>query len=180
MQSAGRIFFHLVVIAASASIALSLPALLNFAAQNLLVYWPIIGNEKIFLISVEIALAIFLILSTHRIRGSWRNRKISRIARRAGLVQEIPSRSFLARRRIRRWKEKQGFGREVLFMGSTGWRTLRTPGENSTRFCRIAERPKSCSWIRTGMERRLGPNPSWSRISPRIGSRSRSGRVSIF
>jgi hypothetical protein len=127
MQNAGRIFFHLAVIAASASIALSLPALLNFAAQSLLVYWPIIGNEKIFLISVEIALAIFLILFTHRIRGNLRSRRISRIAGRAGLVQETPSRSFLARRRTRCWKEKQGFGREVLFMGSTGWRTFADP-----------------------------------------------------
>ena len=102
MQSAGRILFHLAVIAASASIALSLPAIFSFVAQNLLVYWSIIGNEKVFLISVEIALAVFLILSAHHIRRNQRSRKISRIARRAGLVQETPPRSFLARRRIRR------------------------------------------------------------------------------
>lgn len=127
MKSAGRILFHVAVIAASGAIALSLPAIVSFVAQNFLVYWSFIGNEKVFLVSVEIALAIFLILFTHYIRGNWRNRKISRMARRAGFVQETPTRTFLARRRIRQWKEKQGFGREVLFIGSTGWRTFVDP-----------------------------------------------------
>jgi hypothetical protein len=138
IHNAGRILFHLAVIAASASIALSLPVILDFAARNLLVYWSLIGNEKIFLISVEIALAIFLILSAHHLRGNRRNRRISRIAGRAGLVQETPPRSFLARR----WKERQGFGREVLFIGSTGWRTFADPrGEfhPTLRNCREAK-----------------------------------------
>ena len=127
MKSAGRILFHVAVIAASGSIALSLPAIVSFVAQNFLVYWSFIGNEKVFLVSVEIALAIFLILFTHYIRGNWRNRKFSRMARRAGFAQETPTRTFLTRRRIRQWKEKQGFGREVLFIGSTGWRTFVDP-----------------------------------------------------
>ena len=127
MRSAGRIFYHVAVIAASASIALSLPAIVRLVAEKLLVYWSFIGNERVFLVSVEIALAIFLILFTHYIGGNWRDRKIAKMARRAGFVQEKPPGSFLARRRIRQWKEKQGFGREALFIGSTGCRTLVDP-----------------------------------------------------
>jgi hypothetical protein len=127
MKSARRILYHVVVIAASASIALSLPAIVRLVAENLLVYWSFIGNEKVFLVSVEIALAIFLILFTHYIGANWRDRKIARMARRAGFVQETSPRSFLARRRIRQWKEEQGFGREALFIGSTGCRTLVDP-----------------------------------------------------
>lgn len=127
MKNIGRILFHVAVIAVSAFIALSLPAIVTFAAQNLLVYWSFIGNEKVFLVSVEIALAIFLILFTHRIRGNWKERKISKMAQRAGFVQEKPSRSFLTRQWARKMKASQGFGREVLLLGSTGWRTFGDP-----------------------------------------------------
>jgi hypothetical protein len=127
LHSAGRIFYHVGVIAVSTSIALSLPAIMSFVAQNLLSYWSFIGNEKMFLVSVEIALAIFLILLTHSIRGNWRDRRISKMARKAGFVLEVRPRGFLTRRRIRQWKEKQGFGREVLFIGSTGSRTFLDP-----------------------------------------------------
>ena len=127
LKSAGRILFHLGIIAASASIALSLPTIVNFVARSLLVYWAFIGNEKVFLLSVEIALAIFLILFILYIRGNWKERKVSRMARRAGFVRETSPRNFLTRRKIRRWKEEQGFGQEVLLIGSTGFRTFVGP-----------------------------------------------------
>jgi len=127
LKSAGRILFHLGIIAASASIALSLPTIVNFVARSLLVYWAFIGNEKVFLLSVEIALAIFLILFILYIRGNWKERKVSRMARRAGFVRETSPRNFLTRRKIRRWKEEQGFGQEVLLIGSTGFRTFVDP-----------------------------------------------------
>jgi len=127
MKNTGRVLFHVAVIAVSAFIALSLPAIVTFVAQNLLVYWSFIGNEKVFLVSVEIALAIFLILFTHRVRGNWKGRRISRMAQRAGFVQEMPPRSFLTRPWARKMKAGQGFGREVLLLGSTGWRTFADP-----------------------------------------------------
>ena len=127
MKNIGRIIFHVAVIAASAFIALSLPAIVTFVAQNLLVYWAFIGNEKVFLVSVEIFLAIFLILFTHRIKGNWKERKISKMAQRAGFVQEKSPRSFLTRQWARKMKAGQGFGREILLLGSTGWRTFGDP-----------------------------------------------------
>ncbi len=127
MKSIGRILFHIAVIAVSAFIALSLPAIMTFVAQNLLVYWSFIGNEKVFLVSMEIALAIFLILFIHRVRKNWKARKISRMARRAGFVREKSPRSILTRRWTRKMKAGQGFGREVLLLGSTGWRTFGDP-----------------------------------------------------
>lgn len=127
MKNAGRILFHVAVIAVSAFIALSLPAIVTFVAQNLLVYWSFIGNEKIFLVSMEVSLAIFLILFTHRISGNWKERKISKMAQRAGFVHEKPPRNFLTRQWARKMKAGQGFGREVLLLGSTGWRTFGEP-----------------------------------------------------
>ena len=127
MKNTGRILFHVAVIVVSAFIALSLPAIVTFVAQNLLVYWSFIGDERVFLVSVEIALAIFLILFTHRVRGSWKERRISRMAQRAGFLQEKPPRSFLTRQWARKMKVGQGFGREVLLLGSTGWRTFGDP-----------------------------------------------------
>ncbi len=127
MKTIGRILFHMAVIAASAFIALSLPVIITFVAENLLVYWSFIGNERVFLVSVEIALAIFLILFTIRVKGNWKARKISRMARRAGFVQEKSPRSFLARQWGRKMKAGQGFEREVLLLGSTGWRTFGDP-----------------------------------------------------
>jgi hypothetical protein len=127
MKNTGGVLFHVAVIAVSAFIALSLPGIVTFVAQNLLVYWSFIGNEKIFLVSVEIALAIFLILFTHRVRGNWKERKISKMAQRAGFVQEMTPRSFLTRQWARKMKVGQGFGREVLLLGSTGWRTFGDP-----------------------------------------------------
>lgn len=127
MKNTGRILFHVAVIAVSAFVALSLPTIVIFVAQNLLVYWSFIGNEKVFLVSVEIALAIFLIHFTHRVRGNWKERKISKMAQRAGFVQEKLPRGFLTRQWARKMKAGQGFGREVLLLGSTGWRTFGDP-----------------------------------------------------
>lgn len=127
MKNIGRILFHVAVIAVSSFIALSLPAIVTFAAQNLLVYWSFIGDEKVFLVTVEIALAIFLILFTHWIKGTWKERKISKMAQKAGFVEEKPPGSFLDRQWTRKRKASQGFGREVLLLGSTGWRTFGDP-----------------------------------------------------
>ena len=122
-----RIFYHVVVMALSAAFALSLPFTASFLAKNFLVYWSFIGNEKIFLISVEMALAISLVLFFNYISRSWKDRKLSNMARDAGLVSVTPTRGLLARRRMRKLKEKEGFARDVMVIGSTGFRTFVDP-----------------------------------------------------
>ena len=122
-----RVFYHVAVMALSAAFALSLPFTANFFAKNFLVYWSFIGNERTFLISVEMVLAISLVLFFNYISRSWKDRKLSNMARDAGLLSVIPTRGFLARRRMRKLKEKEGFARDVMVIGSTGYRTFVDP-----------------------------------------------------
>jgi len=127
LENYGRIFYHLAVAALSAAIALSLPAIVAFIAKNILVYWAMISNEKIFLVSVEMVFGTLLILLLNLIRRNWRDRKTSRMAKTAGLIFVSPPKGFFARRRIRRLKERQGLARDVMFIGSTGFRTFADP-----------------------------------------------------
>jgi len=142
IKGLARILYHIVIVALSAGIALSLPFIVSVIAKNLLVYWSFIENEKIFLISVEIAVAISLILIFNYIGRSWRDKKFSKMARGAGMVYFTPSRGLLARRKIRKLKEKQGFVKDVMVIGSTGFRTFVDPKgdlHNVIRNCREAK-----------------------------------------
>jgi hypothetical protein len=121
------LFYHILVILLSAGIALSLPYLANIAAETLLTYWSIFQSEKIFLVSVELALAIFLVLFTNFVTRSVRDHRLAKMARNAGLLLVTPSRGFLAKRRIRNLKRQQGFARDVMIIGSTGFRTMVDP-----------------------------------------------------
>ena len=127
VRSWAHIFYHVVVVTLSAVIALSLPIIVSFIARNILVYWSFIGNEKMFLISLEMALAIFLIFFTNYIARSWKDRKLSNMAKKAGLVFVSSTKGFYTRRRIRKFKEKQGFAREIMCIGSTGFHTFVDP-----------------------------------------------------
>jgi len=127
LNNYGRIFYHLTVAALSAMIALSLPTIVAFVAKNILVSWAMISNEKLFLISVEMVLGILLILLFNFISRNWKDRRISRMAKTAGLIFVSPTKGFFARRRIKKLKERQGFSRDVMFIGSTGFRTFVDP-----------------------------------------------------
>jgi len=127
MKGSMHIFYHVAVMALSAAFALSLPLTANFFAKEFLVYWSFIGSEKTFLISVEMALAISLVLFFNYISRSWKDRKLSNMARDAGLVSLTPTKGLLARRRMRKLKEKEGFARDVMVIGSTGLRTFVDP-----------------------------------------------------
>ena len=142
INNSSRIIYHMVVATLSAAIALSLPLIMSFIAKNILVYWSIIGNEKIFVISIEMALAILLTLFFNYMGRSWKDRKLSNMARNAGLVFVITTKGLLSRRRIKKWKEKQGFAKDVMVMGSTGFRTfVDSKGDlhNVIRSCREAK-----------------------------------------
>lgn len=126
-KRSAHIVYHIVVVALSAGIALSLPVIAGFLARNLLVYWSLIEDDKIFLVSVEIAVAVLLILLLNSIGKSWRDRRFSRMASRAGMLEATSGGGLFARRRIRRLKERRGFGRELMLIGSTGFRTFVAP-----------------------------------------------------
>jgi hypothetical protein len=122
-----HILSHVAIIGISAGIALSLPYTAGIAAQKFLLYWSFIGNEKIFLLTVEIAAAVLLILFFNYVGGVWRDRRLAATAKEAGLVTVSSPRGFLARRRNRKLKEDQGMARDIMVMGSTGCRTFVDP-----------------------------------------------------
>lgn len=127
LSNYGRIFYHLAVGTLSAVIALSLPTIVAFVAKNTLVYWAMISNEKLFVVSVEIVFGTLLILLLNFIRRHWRDRRTSKMAKIAGLVFVSSQKAFFARRRIKRLKERQGLARDVMFIGSTGFRSFVDP-----------------------------------------------------
>ena len=70
---------------------------------------------------------ILLILLFNFISRNWKDRRISRMAKVAGLIFVSPTKGFFARRRIKKLKERQGLARDVMFIGSTGFRTFVDP-----------------------------------------------------
>lgn len=136
-----HILSHIAIISISAAIALSLPYTVGFIAQKFLVYWAFIGNEKIFMLIVEIVAAAVLIVVFNYIAWIWRERRKAAAARAAGLVSLFSSRGFFARRRNRKLKETQGISRDIMVIGSTGYRTLADSGgelHNVVKNCREA------------------------------------------
>ena len=112
--------YHVVVVALSAGIALSLPTI----ARSFLTHWSRVENNMIYLVGEEITAAIFLIVSFNYLRRSLRDRTLAKMATGAGLTAFFPWRELRAQRRIRELKEKQGTGRTVMIVGSTGYGTF--------------------------------------------------------
>jgi len=122
-----HVSYHIIVVALSAGFALTLPLTTAFLARNILKYWSFIQNDKLFLLSVEMALAILLVLFSNHIRRSWKDRRLSKMARSTGLVYVTPTKGFYVRERIRKLRERQGIARDVMVLGSTGFRTFVDP-----------------------------------------------------
>jgi hypothetical protein len=142
VKGAAHLFYHIGIIALSAGIVLSLPYSARLIAQFLLTSWSFIADEKLFLASLEIVLAVLLVLLFNYLGRSWTDKKFARMARRAGLLHYFPARGTLARRRIRLFKEKVGFSRDLLGIFSTGFQTLVEPDgdlHGVIRVCREAK-----------------------------------------
>lgn len=120
LKSVTHIGYHLLVIVLSAGIALSLPAL----ARSFLSYWSKVEHEKAILVAIEAGVAVILILFFNSIRQSIQDRKLARMAAAAGLVSFFPAQEPQARNRIAQLKEKQGTGRTVMVIESSGYGTL--------------------------------------------------------
>src|SRR4030043_2188975 len=86
IKGSTRMLYHIALVGLSAALALSLPMTFGFIAKKFLIYWSLIGNDKIFLISVEMILTIFFILLSTFVHKSWKDRKLSNMARAAGMV----------------------------------------------------------------------------------------------
>ena len=104
-----HMLYHIFVVVLSAGIALSLPVTIRYIAQRILMYWSVVENEDLFLVATEIAAAIFLIIFINTIIRGWRSRKISRMAKDAGLAGVTRATALLERRRLKKLKEGQGF-----------------------------------------------------------------------
>ena len=120
MHGTAGILYHIVVVALSAGIALSLPTV----AKSFLTHWSRVENDKVYLIAVEVTMAIFLIVSINYLHRSFRDRILANTATDAGLTAFFSWRKLSAQKRIRKLKEKQGTGRTVMLIGSTGFGTF--------------------------------------------------------
>ena len=127
IKDSTQMLYHIVMVGLSAALALTLPMTIRFIAKEFLIYWSRIGNDKTFLISVETILGIFFIFLFACIRKSWKDRKLSNMARASGMVLVTPAKGFFVNRRIRKLKESQGIGREIMVISSTGFRTFVDP-----------------------------------------------------
>ena len=142
LNGIAQVLFHVLLVALSAGIALSLPYAVVFIGNNFWAYWSIIEKETVYLISVETITAIVLLLVFNYIGRSWRDRKKSKVAKFAGLINCLPARSIFAQRKINKLKQRQGFARDVMIISSTGYRTFVDPrGElhSVLRHCRSAK-----------------------------------------
>lgn len=142
LKGSAHILYHIVIVVLSAAIALSLPFMIRFVTRNFLLYWSIVTNEKIFLISIEVMTAVLLILFFNYIGRNWKERKLSKMARGAGLVFVTPTKGIFGRRRVKKLKEKHGYARDIMIIGSTGFRTFVNPEgdlHNAIHNCREAK-----------------------------------------
>jgi len=137
-----HISYHVIVVLMSAALALSTPHALSAVATGMLRAWAFIENEKIFLIALEIVTAVILILFFNHIRRGWDDRRITRMAESAGLVQATMVKGMFVQRRMKRMKKKLGFARELMIIGSTGYRTFADPDgdlHEALQHCREAK-----------------------------------------
>lgn len=112
--------YHIIIVALSAAIALLLPA----GAKQFLAFWSRVEHDKFSLITVEMSVAILLIVGLSFVHRSLRDRPLAAAATGAGLVSFFPRRTRNAQRRIKRLKEEHGTGRTIMVIGSSGYNTF--------------------------------------------------------
>ncbi len=126
-KNAAHILYHISVVVMSAAIAFSLGDITRYLTRKVLLYWSFIENQELFLVATEITAAIALIVLINVIVRSWGLRKRSYMARVAGLFRVVSAKTFLAKLRLKKVKEEQGAGRNVMIISSTGFRTFADP-----------------------------------------------------
>ena len=179
MRRAAPILYHIVVVALSAGVALFLPSLFSMLAENLLVYWSFVANEKFFVTSLEVLAATLLILFFAALRRIWRDRRLSRMARAAGIVYFTSSRRLLAKRQFRRLRERQAFGKDIMLIGSTGFRSFVNPEGELHNVLKHAREARVCAQpLGEGAQMRakaiLDPGVTPEKLKDQIRERSSS------
>lgn len=120
LRDAAGSLHHLIIVALSAGLALSLP----IGAQHFLSFWSRVEQNRYALISVEIGLAVLFMLGLSYVHRSIRDHALAAVAEGAGLISFYPRRTHTAQRRLSRLKEGQGKGRTIMVMGSSGYGTV--------------------------------------------------------
>ena len=126
-KGAMDLLFHSVVIALSAGVAFSLPSAARFLGRDFRGYWSQIENDKVSLVTIEVAVAMLLIACTNYLRRSIRDRKLAEMAAQTGFAYFFSNRNGLAESRIKKLKYAHGLVRNVMLIGSTGYRTFVDP-----------------------------------------------------
>jgi hypothetical protein len=121
------VLYHILVVALSAGVALSLPVAAGFLSQDFSAYWSVIQNDRVALIALEVAVAILLIASINYLRRSIKDRKTAEMAEDAGLTMFFLPQGLFAQRKIKRLKRQHGLARNIMIIGSTGYRTFVHP-----------------------------------------------------
>ncbi len=116
LSGTGQMWYHIGLVSLSATIAMSLP----YMAQRFLTYWGLVKNEKVYLVSAEIAVAVVLIVFLNFLGRSVRDAKLAKAARGAGLMHVFPGGRRVSPARITSLIQDHGFPRHVLIIGSTG------------------------------------------------------------
>ncbi|WP_447971685.1 hypothetical protein [Nitrospira sp. M1] len=116
LNDAGDVWYHIGLVSVSAMIAMLLP----YVAQGFLTYWELIESEKVYLVSVEITVAITLIILLNFLGQNLRDSQLARSARGAGLVHVFPGGRRVSPARITSLIKDHGFPRHVMIIGSTG------------------------------------------------------------
>jgi hypothetical protein len=120
LRDAAGSLYHVLVVVLSAGIALLLPA----GARHFLAFWSRVEHDKLSLVTMEMTVAILLIVCLNYLRRSIRDRALASAATGAGLVSFFPRRARGAQRRIKKLKEEQGTGRTIMVIGSSGYSSL--------------------------------------------------------
>ena len=116
LSGTGHVWYHIGLVSLSATIAMLLP----YVAQGFLTYWGLVKNEKVYLVSAEIAVAVVLIIALNFLVQSIRDARLAKAARGAGLVHVFPGGRRVSPARITSLIQDHGFPRHVMIIGSTG------------------------------------------------------------
>jgi len=119
-KEVSTVAFHAFVVTVSAGIAWSLPTL----ARQFLMFWSRVEHEQILLVTIEVGVAVLLILISNYVWRNLHDRRQAVMARGAGLVSFFPLHDPGADRKIRHLKQQQSLGRTVLAIGVTGHGTM--------------------------------------------------------
>src|SRR5438132_12929834 len=92
--------YHIVVVALSAGIALSLPTV----ARRFLILWSLVENNMIYLVAVEMTAAIVLIVTFNYLHRGLRDRTLGKMATCDGLSDFFALRVLRVKKRVSRFK----------------------------------------------------------------------------